>query len=104
MFSSRKAHLSCDQVLAVGGKGQSCDGLPVERKEVRLKEQHAHNMEIQAPDAFWRERLTGCSEQLKILQRDTKGALGTLEEPSLQESVRRTKIVFSNQFGTLTGG
>lgn len=39
MFSSRKAHLSCDQVLAVGGKGQSCDGLPVERKEECLKEQ-----------------------------------------------------------------
>lgn len=63
-----------------------------------------NNMEIQAPDAFWREGLTGCSEQLKILQRDTKGALGTLEEPSLQESVRTTKIVFSNQFGILTGG
>lgn len=87
-------------MLAVGGKGQSCDGLPVERKEERLKEQRA----FWSTKKFWREGVTGCSEQLKTLQRDTKGALGTLEEMSLQERVQTTKIVFSNQFGILTGG
>lgn len=97
-------------MLAVGGKGQSCDGLPVERKEERLKEQRVHNMQIQTTNAFWstktfwRKGVTGCSEQLKTLPKDTKGALGTLEETSLQESVQTTKIVFSNQFGILTGG
>lgn len=32
----KKTHLSCDQVLAVRGEGQSCDGLPVKKIDNNL--------------------------------------------------------------------